>query len=167
MPSRPVILWGLFTVQALCCAYFLYDIALDYLRPDTFNPLADSDILEAVVTIVLFLGLAFTGSELRRTLAREARLEEQVQVASGAFDAVLRARFDEWALTSAERDVAILAIKGYSIAEIAKLRNTAQGTVKAQAASVYRKADVSGRLQLVSLFLDELISDRLLPEAAE
>jgi len=73
----------------------------------------------------------------------------------------LEAKFTEWALTAAERDVAFLAIKGYSIAEIAGLRQTAQGTAKAQAASVYRKADVSGRLQLISLFLDDLMNDAL------
>lgn len=166
MPSRSVILWGLFATQALCCAYFLYDITLDWIRPTAFNPLTDSDFVEAIVTMVLFLGLAFTASELRRTLSHQARLTEQLQIASGAFQAVIEAKFTEWALTSAERDVALLAIKGYSIAEIAGLRNTAQGTAKAQAASVYRKAEVSGRLQLISLFLDDLMNDALVTPPA-
>ena len=166
MPSRPVILWTLFAIQAACCAYFLYDIVLDFVRPNSFNPLADSDLVEAIVTVALFFGLAFTGTELRRTLSRQARLVEQLQVASGAFEAVLEAKFDEWGLTEAERHVAILAIKGYSIAEIADLRRTAQGTAKAQAAAVYRKAGVSGRLQLISLFLDDLMNDALVGDAA-
>ncbi|MEX3017821.1 helix-turn-helix transcriptional regulator [Gymnodinialimonas hymeniacidonis] len=167
MPSRPVVLWSLFAVQALCCAYFLYDITLDFVRPGSVNSLADSDIVEGIVTVTLFLGLAFTATELRRALGHQTRLTEQLQVASGAFQALLDAKFAEWALTSAERDVALLAIKGYSIAEIADLRQTAQGTAKAQAASVYRKADVSGRLQLISLFLDDLMNDALLPGAQE
>lgn len=163
MPSRSVILWGLFSVQALCCAYFLYDITLDWIRPTAFNPLTDSDTIETIVTIVLFLGLAFTATELRRALGHQARMSEQLQIASGAFQAVIEAKFEEWALTAAERDVALLAIKGYAIAEIAELRQTAQGTAKAQAASVYRKAEVSGRLQLISLFLDDLMNDALVP----
>jgi len=161
MQSRSVILWSLFSIQALCSAYFLYDITLDWVRPNAYNPLTDSDVVETIVTIVLFLGLAFTASELRRTLGHQARLTQQLQIASGAFQAVIEAKFTEWALTAAERDVALLAIKGYSIAEIAGLRQTAQGTAKAQAASVYRKADVSGRLQLISLFLDNLMNDAL------
>jgi DNA-binding CsgD family transcriptional regulator len=75
---------------------------------------------------------------------------------------VLNKRFDDWSLTEAERHVAVLSIKGFSIAEIANLRQTAQGTTKAQAAAVYRKADVSGRLQLLSLFLDDLMSESLI-----
>lgn len=161
MPSRSLILWGLFIVQALCSVYFLFDITLDWIRPTTYNPLTDSDLVEAIVTIVLFMGLCFTASELRRALSHQARLTEQLQIASGAFQAVIEAKFAEWTLTSAERDVALLAIKGYSIAEIAGLRQTAQGTAKAQAASVYRKAEVSGRLQLISLFLDDLMNDAL------
>jgi DNA-binding CsgD family transcriptional regulator len=65
--------------------------------------------------------------------------------------------FTEWGLTAAERDVALFALKGMSIAEIAELRQTSQGTVKAQTNAIYRKAGVSGRPQLLSLFVDELM----------
>ena len=54
-------------------------------------------------------------------------------------------RFDDWALTPAERDVALFALKGLSLAEIARLRSTSQGTVKAQTNAIYRKAGVTGR----------------------
>lgn len=165
MQSRSFVLWGLFLIQALCCGYFLFDTIMDFFRPVGAPPIADSDTVEALVTIALFLGLAFTASELWRLVKRQTKLEEQLKVASGAFEAVLNARFDDWSLTDAERHVAILAIKGFSIAEIAELRATAQGTAKAQAAAVYRKADVSGRLQLISLFLDDLMSDALLTPA--
>ena len=161
MPSRSVILWGLFVIQTICCAYFLVDSAMDFFGTPGAAPLADSDTVEAIVTVALLLSLTFTANELRRTLRRQSRIEAQLQVASGAFETVLNARFEDWSLTEAERHVAILAIKGYSIAEIAELRATAQGTAKAQAAAVYRKADVSGRLQLISLFLDDLMSDAL------
>jgi DNA-binding CsgD family transcriptional regulator len=163
--TRTTILWSLFAVQALCCGYFLFDLVLDFVQPANVNPLADSDVVEGIVTITLFFGLAFTGTELARTLRRQSQIEEQLQVASGAFEAVLNKRFDDWSLTEAERHVAILAIKGFSIAEIADIRKTAQGTTKAQAAAVYRKADVSGRLQLLSLFLDDLMSDALVAAA--
>jgi len=163
MPTRRIILWSLFTVQALCCAYFLTDIFFDLVMPAQTNALADSDAVEAVVTVALFLGLAFTGSELRQMMRREDRINDQLKVASGAFADLLDVRFDEWGLTEAERAVAILALKGYSVAEMAKLRTTAQGTIKAQCAALYRKADVSGRLQLLSLFLDDLMADTLIP----
>jgi len=161
---RTSILWSLFALQAICCAYFLMDITWDLFWPTAFNRFAESDLLEALVTIALFFGLAFTGNELRQLLTRQDQLEDQIKVASGAFNEVMEARFADWSLTSAEREVAILAIKGFSIAEMASLRDTKQGTVKAQCASVYRKADVAGRLQLLSVFLDDLMSDDLIKQ---
>ncbi len=59
--------------------------------------------------------------------------------------------------------MALLAIKGLSIAEIAEARGVREGTVKAQSAAVYGKAGVSGRLQLLSLFIDELMEGRIRP----
>jgi DNA-binding CsgD family transcriptional regulator len=71
---------------------------------------------------------------------------------------VLEERFAEWQLTPAERDVALFSIKGLSTAEIAQIRTTSEGTVKAQTNAIYRKAGVSGRPQLLSLFIDELMT---------
>ena len=165
--SRAAVLWSLFALQGICCAYFLMDITWDLLWPTSFNLLADSDVLEALVTIALFFGLAFTGNELRQILTRQNQLEDQIKVASGAFSEVMEARFTDWALTSAEREIAILAIKGFSIAEMADLRETKQGTVKAQCAAVYKKADVTGRLQLLSVFLDDLMAEDLVASAKQ
>lgn len=164
--SRTVVLWSLFALQAICCAYFLMDIIFDLFLPDTYNSLAESDAIEALVTIALFVGLAFTGSELRKLLRRQTHLDDQIRVASGAFADVLEARFTHWSLTAAEREVAVLAIKGFSISEIADLRETKLGTIKAQCAAVYRKAGVAGRVQLLSIFLDDLLADDLVQGAA-
>ncbi|MDP6952768.1 MAG: LuxR C-terminal-related transcriptional regulator [Alphaproteobacteria bacterium] len=70
---------------------------------------------------------------------------------------MLEEHFDRWALTPSERDVALLAIKGLSITEIAGVRETKEGTIKAQCNAVYRKAGVSGRPQLLSVFIEELL----------
>jgi DNA-binding NarL/FixJ family response regulator len=66
-------------------------------------------------------------------------------------------RFTDWGLTPAEKDVALFIVKGFSIQEISGLRETSDGTVKAQMAAIYRKAGVSSRAQLVTLFIDHLI----------
>ena len=163
--SRTTILGFLFALQALCCGFFLFDILWDVFWPANVNHWADSDILEALVTLALFGSLAFTGFELRRVLVRQTAMEDQIRVASGAFGDVMAARFKEWGLTKAEQDVAVLAIKGFSIAEIAEMRTTKEGTIKAQCAALYRKAQVSGRLHLLSLFLEELMDEDLLNSA--
>lgn len=145
-------LWAVLAVQAICAAFFLYDATLDTLGQAS----AFAEAVEPLVALALALGLTGTAIALRQLKRREAHLARQVQAASSAFSQVVMARFDEWGLTPAERDVALFSIKGLSIAEIATLRNAAEGTVKAQCAAVYRKAGVSGRVQLLSGFVDDL-----------
>ena len=70
----------------------------------------------------------------------------------------MQERFTEWGLTPAEKDVALFAIKGMSTSEIAAMRDTSEGTVKAQTNAIYRKAGVAGRTQLLSLFIDDLMN---------
>ena len=77
---------------------------------------------------------------------------------STGFQDISDARFAEWGLTSAERDVALFTLKGLSISEIADLRGTSVGTVKAQSNAIYKKADVSSRTQLVALFVEDLVA---------
>ena len=64
-------------------------------------------------------------------------------------------------LEEAERDVALFSIKGLSTAAIAEMRQVSEGTVKAQTNAIYRKAGVSGRPQLLSLFIEDLMDDGL------
>ena len=61
--------------------------------------------------------------------------------------------------------MALFAIKGLSTAEIAALRQTSEGTVKAQTNAIYRKAGVSGRSQLLSVFIEDLMRDDMMARA--
>ena len=115
------------------------------------------ELIEIGAAVGLLIGVILGTIALRRSWARTLRAEEALRRASGAFMEVLHERFAEWGLTPAERDVALFAIKGLSTAEIATLRETSEGTVKAQTNAIYRKAGVSGRSQLLSLFIDDLI----------
>lgn len=58
--------------------------------------------------------------------------------------------------------MALFALNGCDIAEIARLRGAAAGTVRAQLTRVYAKAGVSSHSALVALFLDDLIDPALL-----
>ena len=60
-------------------------------------------------------------------------------------------------MSRAERDVATFALKGCTIGEIAALRGSAEGTVRAQLSQVYAKAGVSSHALLMATFLDELV----------
>lgn len=65
-----------------------------------------------------------------------------------------------WDLTNSEKDVAFLLIKGFSLKEIAEIRNTTEKTARTQSTAIYAKAGLSGRSQLAAFFLEDL----LLPE---
>lgn len=157
-PNKMIGLWGLLAIQAFCASFFLLDAMMDVLGWEDQGTFVDSDIFEGAIVVALVLGLAFTAQQLHQLLNRQKRMEDQLKAASGAFSELLEEHFDAWSLTASERDVALLAIKGLAIAEIARVRETKEGTVKAQCAAIYRKAGVSGRPQLLSLFIDELMS---------
>ncbi|MBN8630388.1 MAG: helix-turn-helix transcriptional regulator [Rhodobacterales bacterium] len=117
------------------------------------------ELMEIGAAFGLILGVVLGGLMLIRALRDRHRAEEQLRRASGAFMDLLQERFGEWGLTPSEKDVALFAIKGMSTAEIASLRATSEGTVKAQTNAIYRKAGVSGRSQLLSLFIEDLMRD--------
>lgn len=147
-------------VQALCAFFFVSDILSSVLGFRT-TPISWKmrEALEIGAAVGLILGVVLGGVMLRRALRERHRAEEQLRRASGAFMDLLEERFGEWGLTPSEKDVALFAIKGMSTAEIATLRATSEGTVKAQTNAIYRKAGVSGRSQLLSLFIEDLMRD--------
>ena len=116
-------------------------------------------LMEIGASFGLVLGLILGAIAFHRTLHERNLAEAGLRRASVAFMELLEERFGEWGLTPAERDVALFAIKGMSTAEIAVLRATSEGTVKAQTNAIYRKAGVSGRSQLLSVFIDDLMRD--------
>lgn len=149
-----------FIIQALCAVFFISDILSSVLGLRS-APLSwrARELLELGAAVGLLLGLGLGAVVLARAVRGRTVAEEGLRRASGAFMDLLEERFAEWGLTPAERDVALFAIKGMSTAEIGALRNTSEGTVKAQTNAIYRKAGVTGRPQLLSLFIEDLMRD--------
>ena len=148
----------LLALQLSAAGFFLFDILTSVLGIRT-RPISWAlyEAFQIVAAVALVLGVLVTARLLLRSMQARARAEESLRLASGAFMEVLEEKFTQWTLTPAERDVALFAIKGLSTAEIAGVRNTSEGTVKAQTNAIYRKAGVTGRPQLLSLFIEDLI----------
>ena len=151
---------AIFLVQALCAFFFVSDILSSFFGFTTV-PLSWEvrEYLEIAAAFGLILGLVLGGLALRQAVVQRNAAQARMQRASGAFMDLLAVRLDEWGLTPAEKDVALFAIKGLSTADIAVLRATSEGTVKAQTNAIYRKAGVTGRPQLLSLFIDDMMQD--------
>lgn len=145
-------------IQMLCAFFFLSQILGSVFGFAPFSWQVH-ELIELGAAFGLMIGVALGWIILRRTMARNIVVEDQLRVASGAFMDVMEEKFTLWALTPAERDVALFAIKGMSTQEIAALREVSEGTIKAQTNAIYRKAGVSGRTQLLSLFIDDLMAD--------
>jgi DNA-binding NarL/FixJ family response regulator len=67
-------------------------------------------------------------------------------------------QFSRWNLTEAERSVALLLLKGFSLKEIASVRATTERTIRAQARSLYSKSGLTGRAALSAFFLEDLLA---------
>jgi len=166
--SRPWILGVILAVQAICALFFLSDMLSSLIGFRT-SPISwqNRELMEIGAAVGLVLGLGTGALALVRAHQRSAKAEAQLRVASGAFMELINDRFTEWGLTAAERDVALFAMKGLSILEISQMRQTSEGTIKAQTGAIYRKAGVSGRPQLLSLFIDDLIGEPLVEGKTE
>lgn len=63
----------------------------------------------------------------------------------------------EWGLTAAEREVALLLLKGLSFKEIAEIRSTSEKTTRQQALMIYQKSKLPGRAELSAFFFEDLL----------
>jgi DNA-binding NarL/FixJ family response regulator len=142
--------------------FFVFDLASDiYERAiaNTAPSLIDLTHLffEVFSALALILAIRILVRQLRWLQARNVKQSESLRLLRGEMDSFVRGKFDEWNLTSAERDIAMYMLKGMSIAEIASARSTAEGTVKAQTSNIFRKTGVTTRMELMSLFMDEFL----------
>ncbi len=70
----------------------------------------------------------------------------------------IEGQFSRWNLTEAEREVALLMLKGLSHKEIATVRAVSERTVREQARAVYSKSGLTGRAGLSAFFLEDLLA---------
>jgi DNA-binding CsgD family transcriptional regulator len=75
---------------------------------------------------------------------------------------VIDRQFSTWNLSIAEKEVALLLLKGLSLKEIAEVRTTAEKTVRIQATSIYHKSGLAGRAELSAFFLEDLLSPSII-----
>jgi len=156
----------LIIIQAFCALFFVYDSYVDLVFKPVGLRISIHLVVEMIATLALALAILFEVLYLRMMMEQSARTEKAMRIASGALQDVIEEYFKDWGLTPAERDVAMFSIKGMSISEIAGLRESREGTIKAHLNGIYRKANVSGRSQLISLLVEDLIGQPLVGASA-
>lgn len=146
-------------LQILCAVVFLEDLISSVFGLRS-APVSWTwrELIEIFSFFGLILGMAMGALLIRFALRQRRQALLTLRAASGEFARLVEESFDDWGLTPSERDVALFMLKGLSNAEIAALRQTSEGTIKAQSTAVFRKAGVTGRPQLLSLFIEELLA---------
>lgn len=143
------------------------DLVLD--RPRswlTFHVIFETAMVAGALLMATTLWLAWFRAE--RSLAEvraslEARREERDEWRESARHALdglaeaIDAQFRAWHLTAAEREVALLLLKGYSHKQVAQATGRGERTARQHAAAVYQKAGLAGRAELAGYFLEDLI----------
>ncbi len=95
--------------------------------------------------------------DLRRSREEAERWRLEAEEVLRGLGAAIDRQFGRWGLSPAEREVALLLLKGLSMREIAEIRGTSERTSRDQARAVYRKADLAGRSELSAFFLEDLL----------
>lgn len=175
---------GLGALFALVVGLAIVDLVADW--PEGWGHL----IVEAAVAATGLVGLAWLVSRSRAALAEERAAKEAArgeatslagqleasraeaarwraessQLAGGLADAIDR-QLEHWGLSPAEKEVALLLLKGLAHKEIAAIRQTGEATVRQQARAIYKKAGLGGRHDLAAFFLEDLLAPRS-PEPA-
>ncbi len=97
-------------------------------------------------------------AEVERWRSESARWRAESEEHARGLGAAIDRQFDSWQLSPAEREVALLLIKGLSLKEVAAVRAGSERTARQQARAVYRKGGLAGRAELAAFFLEDLLA---------
>jgi len=153
------------------CLIFLvsfFDIVRDWETMGGFNSHVLVEVLSGVIALVAFTvlfvwdlrknkQLVALKSSLTNTEKKLTASQLQTQKLMGEFSKIIQTQFDEWKLTKSEKEVALLLLKGLTLDEIARVRDTREKTVRQQASNLYKKASIAGRHELVAYFFEDLL----------
>lgn len=140
-------------------ALAVYDLSLEWGRASLPHIAAEA----ATVLLAWFWGL--------RLLTRSWQLKQHVahleqdiafwRQESAKWRAGLSQSIDKqfqlWKLSPAEKEVALLLMKGLELKLIAEIRETTERTARQQAFVVYQKSGLKGRAELTAFFLEDLL----------
>jgi DNA-binding NarL/FixJ family response regulator len=169
LPMLPVFFHRYFIVSLLIVLSIMSiaDLLADFSEGASWIHMAEEG---AILCLCLF-GVAQLMLSLRAQQKNIASLKQELQTArleaaeAGhtlkegrlAFAKVIAEQFGTWSLTKSEQEVGLLLLKGFSLSDIASLRETQEKTVRQQASAIYKKAGVSGRHSFAAWFFEDFL----------
>ena len=151
----------------LLLVLFWSDLALDIKERDQIEHIALEFLIYAVLIYVAYVAFVFyhlgrqalddASKNIDATKHKLADAQQKNKQLQDGINVSMQQAFIDWKLTIAESDVAALIVKGFSLGEIAHLRSTSERTVRDQAASIYHKAKLKNRIELMAYFVEDLL----------
>lgn len=159
--------WTIAAILTAVAVLATVDIFNDYFEGVALWHLS-IEISVAVVAVAGVFYLIRGRLRLQHTLAKEKQFSKNVEVEAEKWKRVSKIymeglsveidnQLNRWGLTTAEKMVAFLLIKGLSNKEIAKVKGTSVQTVRTQTNAIYTKSGLSGRSELSAFFLEDLL----------
>ena len=163
-PRLHLVLAGVFAMVMLAAAI---DLATD--RPGrfwSFHVMADATLVLVGLGAAAWLASgwyralrdvrALEAAVVQRQAERDAWQARAAQALRGLAEA-MDEQFGAWGLTSAERETALMLLKGHSHKRIGKLTGRSERTVRQHAVALYRKSGCAGRSELAAFFLEGVL----------
>jgi DNA-binding CsgD family transcriptional regulator len=130
------------------------------------------ELLETLPIVLASVGVVLLFQAMRRQRDDHLQMMRDLEIARlqgqrwraesrSLLDGLGRAieqQFRHWNLTEAEREVALLLLKGLASKEIAAIRGASERTVREQARAIYSKSGLTGRAALSAFFLEDLLA---------
>lgn len=99
-------------------------------------------------------------ADLDASRAEAIRWQGEAHDLISGLGAAIDQQLERWGLSPAEKEIALLLLKGLSHKEIAQVREVSEATVRQQAGAIYRKSGLGGRNDLAAFFLEDLLGPR-------
>lgn len=158
-----VTLAGLLVVSSLLSM----DILADYIGWHTPSHLI-TEFLSVLCLIALMIYLLIMSLrariaarvlESRASGAEEEALkwEEKYRELLKGLGHAIDQQFEQWGLTTAEKEIGLLILKGMSFKEMAELRSVSERTIRQQATLLYKKTATGNRSEFAAFFLEDLL----------
>ncbi len=104
--------------------------------------------------------------DLKKARAETSRWQEEEQYLLNNLRKAINRQFAQWDFSPTDREIAFCLLKGLSLKEIAKLKDSTFNSIRQQAHVLYQKAELGGRAQLSAFFLGGLLQPDEAPDKA-
>lgn len=165
---------GLFLIFASFITYDVYHLLNPELEQLTTLKM---EIIEAMILLTGATAFIFLWRLTKSEERNKIRFEEEITKLQAdrdiwkvkhshvinQFKDYIMDHFDSWQLTESEKEIGFFLLQGLSFKNIAEIRQVRERTIRNQALAIYSKSGLSGKHELASYFLEELLMNTRTP----